>query len=248
MAQAALKGGGLKAPANTPETAPFLADTRYLLAAVAAPVGEPLFHWQTALNLSDRDEALLQWRNQAMPNVARLLPGCGIELLLPEAYYVACREADKQIRPASIRAATHYLTHTLGVEASELGAAIGNFSEATADGHTDEYRIGFTLREEPEVIYGVVWPLYGEEDDDTRTAPTDASGRPTGGENASKTPLEQIVSLLQDSGITRIKQHDERFAMEYCDDCGAPLYPDMDADLVHTEMPEDAPQGPGHLH
>lgn len=248
LAQAAQKGSVLKPASNTPETAPFLADTRYLLAVVAAPVGEPLFHWQTAMNLSERDEALLQWRNQAMPNIARLLPGCGIDLLLPEAYYVACREADKQIRPASVRAATHYLTHTLGAEASELSASIGSFSEDTADGRTDEYRIGFTLRQDPEVIYGIVWPLYGEEDDDTRIAPSDASGRPATGENASNTPLEQIVSLLQATGIARIKQHEERFAMEFCDDCGAPLYPDMDAELVHAEMPEDAPPGPGHLH
>lgn len=248
LAQAALKGSVLKPAANAPETAPFLADTRYLLAVVAAPAGEPLFHWQTAMNLSERDEALLQWRNQAMPNIARLLPGCGIELLLPEAYYVACREADKQIRPASIRAATHYLTHTLGVEANELGAAVGSFCEDTAEGRIDEYRIGFTQGQEPEVVYGVVWPLYGEEDDDGRIVPVAASARSAAaGENAG-TPLEQIVGLLQATGITRIKQHDERFTMEFCDDCGAPLYPDMDAELVHAEMPEDAPQGPGHLH
>jgi hypothetical protein len=252
LAQAALKSSTLKPVANAPETAPFLADTRYLLAAVAAPVGEPLFHWQAAMHLSERDTALHQWRNQAMPTIARLLPGCGIELLLPEAYYVACREADKQIRPASIRAATHYLTHTLGIEANELCASIGSFCEDTADERIDEYRIGFAQRHEPEVIYGVIWPLYGEEDDDSRIVAAAPSGRPTAaGEfagNAGKTPLEQIVSLLQASGITRIKQHHERFSMEYCDDCGAPLYPDMEAELVHAEMPEDAPQGPGHLH
>jgi hypothetical protein len=248
MAQAAVRNEALKPVANAPETAPFLADTRYLLAAIVAPAGEPLFHWQTAMNLNDRNEALNQWRNQAMPNVARLLPGCGIELLLPEAYYVACREADKQIRPASIRAAAHFLTHTLGVEADELGAAVGAFSEEEGDGRVDEYRIGFTMRGNPEVVYGVVWPLYGEEDDENRMVAVDPSGRPLPVELASKTPLEQIVTLLQESGITRIKQLDERFAMEYCDDCGAPLYPDMDAELVHAEMPEDAPASPGHLH
>jgi hypothetical protein len=249
LAQSALKGSAFKSIANSPETAPFLADTRYLLAVVVAPAGEPLFHWQSALNLGDREIALNQWRNQATPNIAKLLPGCGIELLLPEAYYVACREADKQIRPASVHAAVNFLTHTLDAVAEELGANIGSFSEDTGEVRTDEYRIGFTLRNEPEVIYGIVWPLYGEEDDDTRIAATDASGRPAAPDSiANKTPLEQIVSLLQAAGITRIKQHKERFALEFCDDCGAPLYPDADAELVHAEMPEDAPQGPGHLH
>jgi hypothetical protein len=249
LAQAALKGSAIKPAADAPETAPFLADTRYVLAAIVAPSGEALFHWQSALNLGEREVAFNQWRNQATPNIAKLLPGCGVELLIPDAYYVACREADKQIRPASINAAVHYLTHTLGTSASELSASIGSFSEDTGEARTDEYRIGFTLGQEPEVIYGIVWPLYGEEDDDTRLAAIDASGRPTAPEEiTNKTPLEQIITLLQTAGVTRIKQHDERFAMEFCDDCGAPLYPDMEAELVHAEMPEDAPQGQSHLH
>ena len=104
LAQAALKGTTPKASANVPETAPFLADTRYLLAAIVVPAGEPLFHWQGVQNIAERETALQQWRKQAEPNLVKILPGCGLELLLPEAYYVACREADKRIRPASIHA------------------------------------------------------------------------------------------------------------------------------------------------
>ncbi len=239
LAQVALKGSAPKTPANVPETAPFLADTRYLLAVVVVPAGEPLFHWQSVQNIAERDTALQQWRKQAEPNLVKLLPGCGLELLLPEAYYVACREADKRIRPASIHAAVHYLTHALNVEPSVLNASIGGFSENPAEGRVDEYRIGFTLQHEPEVIYGVVWPLLGEEDENSRLPLEDP---------ASKTPQDTIVSLLQEAGIRQIRQHNERFAMEFCDDCGAPLYPDLDADLVHAEMPEDVPQAPGHLH
>ncbi|MBV8635865.1 MAG: DUF2863 family protein [Burkholderiaceae bacterium] len=239
LAQAALKGTTPKAPANVPETAPFLADTRYLLAAIVVPAGEPLFHWQSVQNIAERETAHQQWRKQAEPNLAKLLPGCGLELLLPEAYYVACREADKRIRPASIHAAVHYLTHALNVDPSELNAAIGSFAENPAEGRIDEYRIGFTLQHEPEVIYGVVWPLLGEEDENSRTPAGDPSG---------KTAQETIVALLESAGVRQIRQHKERFAMEFCDDCGAPLYPDLDADLVHAEMPEDVPQAPGHLH
>jgi len=127
MAQAAIKGTPLRALSNAPETAPFLADTRYLLAVVAAPAGAPLFAWQATMNAADRVAALAQWRAQATPNITSIMPGCGVELLMPEAYYVACREADKHIRPASIRAAVHFLTHTLSVEASGLRAIIGGF-------------------------------------------------------------------------------------------------------------------------
>lgn len=250
MAQAAVKGASVKPPADAPETAPFLADTRYLLAAVAAPAGEPLFCWQASQQPEERLTAFAQWRAQATPNIAAVLPGCGVELLMPEAYYVACREADRQIRPASIRAAVHYLTQTLNVDANGLRAVIGGFAEEPLSGRVDEYRIGFTLRQNPEVIYGVVWPLYGQEDEEeTDLAPTfEALTTPELLEAEQRTPLEEITALLRACGITHIKRHAEHFPLEFCEDCGAPLYPDPDAELVHAEMPEDAPPGPGHFH
>jgi hypothetical protein len=250
MAQAALKGGALRQPANPLETAPFLADTRYLLAVVIAPVGEPLFRWQASMNLSDRDEALAQWHAQAMPNIARLLPGCGVDLLLPEAYYIACREADKSIRPASIRAAVHYLTHALGVEPSALRAIIGSFAEESANGRIDEYRISFTLGKDPDVIYGVVWPLYGQEDEEElQYGAVESPLDPVISVNvARKSPIEEILALLEECGVTNIKRHGELFPLEFCEDCGAPLYPDYEAELVHAEMPEGTPTSSAHLH
>jgi hypothetical protein len=202
------------------------------------------------MNPADREGALDQWRAQATPNIVRLLPGCSVELLLPEAYYVACREADKAIRPASIRAAVHFLTHTLGVEPSGLRAVIGGFSEDPLSGRVDEYRIGFTLRQSPDVVYGLVWPLYGQEDEEEANeatlevliSPEDAAV------DGRQTPIEEILLLLRECGIVHIKRHNERFPVEFCEDCGAPLYPDPDAELVHAEMPEDAPAGTGHFH
>ncbi|RBA23416.1 DUF2863 family protein [Herminiimonas fonticola] len=250
MAQAALKGSALKQAAQQPETAPFLADTRYLLAVVTAAADEPLFRWQASANLAERDEALSQWNTQAMPNITRLLPGCGIELLLPEAYFVACREGDKQIRPASIRAAVHYLTYTLDVEPNELQAIIGSFGEESAESRVDEYRVSFALAENLDVIYGIVWPLYGQEDDEElQYREIDVPVDPViSADVERKSPIEEILALLEECGVTNVKRHTELFAMEFCDDCGAPLFPDMDAELVHAEMPEDAPTGSTHLH
>ena len=251
LAQAAYKGSVIKPIAKAPETAPFLADTRYLLVAVVAEAGEPLFRWQETQHLSnfmgERANALEAWRKQATDNVARLLPGCGIELLLPEAYYVACREADKLIRPVSIRAAVHYLTNTLGVEPSELRAVIGGFGEENADGQIDEYRVAFTMRQTNDVIYGIVWPLYGQEDEDgTPVEGLIHAGIP--GIDAQKAPLDDIIGHLNSAGITHIKRHGERFDAEYCDDCGAPYFADPLGELVHAEMPEDAPAGNEHFH
>jgi hypothetical protein len=247
LAQAAHKAGnGVKPAAPGPDTSQFLADTRYLLVAVVAPVGAPLFRWQEPQHHlhfeAEREAALDQWRVQAGPSIARLLPGCGIELLLPEAYYMACREADKQIRPVSIRAAVHYLTNTLGVEPKDLRAVVAGFGDEANDAQIDEYRVGFTLRQQPEVVYGIVWPLYGQEDEE---------GTPIEGaapSDSTLAPLEEIVRHLNETGITHVKRIAERYVAEYCDDCGAPLFADPSGELVHAEMPEDTPTGNEHFH
>ncbi|MGZ3183802.1 MAG: DUF2863 family protein [Telluria sp.] len=248
LAQAAYKNMAVKLQVKAPETAPFLADTRYLLAAVVVPHGAPIFRWQEAQHqasfMAERDAAFKQWQAQATPNIARLMPGCGIELLLPEAYYVACREADKLIRPVSIRAAVHYLTNSLGCEASELRAVIAGFGEEASDAQVDEYRVAFTMRQSTDVVYGIVWPLYGQEDEDG----TPMEGLLNIPEPAQRAPLDEIVACLNDAGITHIKRHAERFVAEYCDDCGAPLFADPTGELVHAEMPEDAPVGTEHFH
>ena len=36
--------------------------------------------------------------------------------------------------------------------------------------------------------------------------------------------------------------------MHFCGDCGAPLFADPTGELVHAEMPEDAPAGTEHFH
>jgi hypothetical protein len=254
MAQAALGNTVLKPMANPPETAPFLADTRYLLAAVVAPADGPLFRWQgveaTQDIIAQRQSAIDAFRAQAKPTIERLLPGCGVELLAPEAYYVACREADRAIRPVSVHSAIHYLTHILSVEPNGLSAIIGAFGDEGADMRVDEYRISFTLRDQPEVVYGIVWPLYGQEEDSEEPVSASA-GMPLTAPPADADmppPITQLVLALRANGITDIMRHQERFAMEFCEDCGAPLFCDREGELVHAELPEDTPQASGHLH
>ncbi|WP_338844465.1 DUF2863 family protein [Massilia sp. W12] len=245
LAQAALKSSTLSPSKKLPEAAPFLADTRYLIAAVAVPHGQPFFRWQMAQHQANFAEvkkiALEAWREQALPNLGRMLPGCGLELLLPEAYYIACREADKAIRPVSVRAAVHFITHTLGRPPEDFCAAIAGFGEEMSEGQVDEYRISFLIKDEPQVVYGVVWPIYGMDEEDAANQGLSPSG-------ARRATVDVICNLLQEAGVTDIKRYSERFAPEYCDDCGTPLFVDLDADLAHPEMPDDTPAGGAHLH
>ncbi|MFZ6744552.1 DUF2863 family protein [Undibacterium sp. JH2W] len=228
--------------AERAHTIPFLADIRYVLGVILVKKDAPLFQWQTIDapydSVEAKNEALLQWQQQTDATIKRLVPGCGIELLLPEAYYTACREADIKIRPATIRSAMFYLTQTLGKEADQFSVIIASFGEQENPGQVDEYRISFCLRDAPEVIYGVVWPLYQAEDQ-IIAINLDENEQLAG----------EIPGILQECGVTEIIQLEEIFAMEFCDDCGTPLFADRDSDLVHTEMPDDAPTpGATHFH
>jgi uncharacterized protein YuzB (UPF0349 family) len=207
-----------------PETAQFLSDTRYLLAAVAVPKGEALFAWQEAERT--REQSLTQWRMQGGACLAPLMPGCAMEVVLPEAYFAASRQADKDGRPYAIRASVAFLGAELDTPAANVRAVIAPFH----DRELEEYRVGLTLRGKDQVVHGVVWPLLGAEDDN------------------ADSPAE-IEAVLRDCGVTDIVNLEHRFPLEYCDDCGAPLYPSPDGEIVHTEMPEEhGEQPPRHLH
>ena len=107
---------------NLPETAQFLSDTRYLLGAVMVPKGAPIFRWQE--EDCTREQALDQWRAQGGACVAPLLTGCAFEVVLPNAYFAASREAGLRVGLATdIGAGTGFsLLRTLA-QAYEVGQA-----------------------------------------------------------------------------------------------------------------------------
>jgi len=211
-------------PGQMSETANFLSDTRYLLGVVVAPRGAALFRWQE--EDGDRDEALKQWRSQGGEALRPLLPGCASELLLPQPYYAGCRDADRLSRPYSLRASVAYLSTTLNLTPAGLRAVVAPFY----DQRLEEYRIGFTLKNSNEVVHGVVWPLLDAEDD-----------------VADMSAL--IETLLREIGVGDVLVLDHRQPLEYCDDCGAPLYPNPEGEAVHAELPEEQADAiPRHLH
>lgn len=211
------------------ETIAVLADPRFIIAAIAAPSGTPLFRWQAeAPTRQERGVSLIGWQNTMQEPIASLLPGCEFELLLPEAYFTNCRLADKQVRPLSIRAGVNFLESTLGVLPAGLSCVVGAFGEEQAD----EYRISFSLKGSSEVVYGVIWPLY-----DRESVANDALNDLSDDES----PMKRIADALHDAGVEDVFRHAMLFDPELCDDCGAPLFPDRSGDAVHAELPDDAP-------
>ena len=214
--------------ARLPETAHLLADTRFIIACAAVPKGQALFRWQEdASGHAGRAGSLEQWIAQARPTISKLLPGCVFESLLPDAYYVNCRESDRRVRPFGIRAAVAFLENALAAKPDELQAVVAGFGEE----RVDEYRIAFITGAESEIAHGVVWPLYGRED-----------------ENARPGPIDEVVAQLNECGITEVKRLTGTFTPEYCEDCGAPLFANGEGEIVHAELPEEADTHTAHFH
>jgi hypothetical protein len=225
LAKAALHGRDIKLDQNSmAETINFLSDTRYVIGAVCAPSGAPLFRWQE--EDGSRNEALKQWRAQGGEVLRTLLPACATEPLLPQSFHAAIREADRGSRPYSLRSAVAFLQTTLNVPAANLRAVVAPYY----DRQIEEFRIGFALGENVDVVHGVVWPLLENEDE------------------AAELPA-QIESVLREAGLREVLILEHRFPLEYCDDCGAPLYPNPEGEPVHAELPEqEEDSAPRHLH
>ncbi|UCE30679.1 MAG: DUF2863 family protein [Burkholderiales bacterium] len=214
---------------DLPEAADMLADARFLVAAAAVPAGQPFFRWQEidAAAHASRVQCLEQWVSQGRPNLEPLLPGCGFECLLPDAYHINLRESDRRVRPYAIRAGVHFLTHALAVDADELRATIAAFGHE----RVDEYRIGLSVGDSEEVAQGVVWPLLGAESDEDEPS-----------------PLDRIRDTLRECGVTEIRALGELSEPEYCEDCGAPLYPNVRGEIAHAETPEEVEPESRHFH
>jgi hypothetical protein len=206
-----------------------LADGRFLVAAIAAPQDAPLFRWQQAeaSEHASRVACLEHWIAQARPSIEALLPGCGFECLLPDAFHINLREADRRVRPYAIKAAVHFLTHALDLEPDGIKATVAAFG----DDRVDEYRIGLSVGDDEDVAQGVVWPLLGAES-----------------ETDEPSPLDRIRETLREAGVTEMRTWSELTEPEYCEDCGVPLYPNHVGEVVHAEMPEDAEPEGTHFH
>ena len=210
--------------AALPEAGQFISDIRYVLAAVAVAPGRPVFRWNEVDG--DRETSAQQWSNQAGPAFQVAMPGCAIEPSLPDAFFSAWRRADREARGYSLAASVAYLQSTLNLPTGRLRAVVAPYY----DHRLVEWRIGFAVQDSDDIVHGVVWPLLGVEDE----------GIDVGAE---------IERILKGTGLAQVTLLDQRMPLEYCDDCGAPLYPNAEGESVHAEMPEEQDDNqPLHLH
>jgi len=224
LGEAALAGKHLAVDtAGMAETNRFLSDVRYIVGAIAVPHGKPLFRWNEADG--NREASLKEWIKQGSPNLEPLLTGCAWQPLLADSYHAACRNADRLSRPYSLKASVAFLQTMLGLMPADIRAVVG----PCYDRRMEEYRVGLGPTTGDEIYHGIVWPLLGAEDE-----ATDAAG--------------EIEAVLREAGVKDVLFLDHHFPMEFCDDCGAPLFPNREAELVHAEMPEQPTANSQVLH
>ncbi len=231
MANAAIAGGPAEIDySKLGGAAELPADVRFILAVVVAKSGEPFFQWQEVDDDADKNtraNCLDRWNRQSRGHLAALVPGCEFEAGLPNAFFANCRESDLRVRPHSLAAVVSGMATLLETSTAGMAAVVAG----VGDGQIDEYRVSITRKGQNDVLNGVVWPLYGEEDDDTNPSPRHA-----------------IETLLKDQAIGEVTLLDGVLPPEYCDDCGAPLFYTHDGEAVHAEMPEDVDHPTTHFH
>ena len=230
LGDAAVEGIALHIdPKKLREPIAMLADTRYVLAAIATPSGGPIFHWQElGVDPDAKITALAAFREQATNVLQPVMTGCRFRVLSPNAFHAALRFADRELREFSLEAAVSYLKLAYDFPPAQLSAAYGIFADPNGKSGA-EVRVGIArTSDEDEVIEGVVWPLLGDEEDTT---------------------MEEVDKALRAVGLSKSIAHSHRFPLEFCDDCGAPLFPTAAGHVVHAEPPgeaEDRPATPLH--
>lgn len=218
----------LNVDVSTLEEAPdVVCDMRMIIGAVQVTDGEAMFAWEEMTTPVEeaRQSCLTAWRNQGGAAVQSMLIGFPFELTLPRTFFAACRDADLASRAYSIGASVSYLEAVTATPPSKLTAVVGG---CWGNG-IEEYRIGFSLGDEDDVVHGTIWPLVSDEAEDTPV-------------------VEEIETLLRAAGVGTVIALEERLPLEFCDDCGAPHFPNRDGEMLHAHLPEDADTHGAQLH
>jgi len=220
---------------KAPESEDMLADARFLVGAIVVERGAPLFRWQTtaADGAPTREECFSNWTSESATTLTPMFTGCNIEYLQPDAYYTNSREADRRIRPLALKAAVTWLQTAAHLPGDELRAVIVGCGATVIE----EYRVGFNTRQGNDVVYGCIWPILSKEEAIADDAEHEQADIP-----------DEIAALLKELGVLDVRRLPGLFPAEFCDDCGAPYFPNPLGEMLHPELPEETDLNPVHFH
>ncbi len=198
-------------------------DARYVPLAVSATNEVMLFTPATKARIA-RARDFMDFALKVREELRCFMLGSFIEVQYPSAFFSAWRQAAVAERLFSLKALVSYVCvgKTKPEDLVATTAIFSIVSEGSSRETQPEIRIGISLFLAPEkIISGIVWPC-----------------------DANELEIAQSFAgeVLTMQGVQTVVAHSQLFPMEWCEQCGAPLYANPDGLVVHAERP-DSPQG-----
>lgn len=197
---------------HTPE----FSDVRYIALAVAENNTLP----QEPFNRIEHARKHMRFSMGVKKLIQTTLRGSIFTVNCVSGFFRAWRSSEAAMRVYSLQALISFV-RTMGYGPSEQILTLAYFDRAVQSQSEPniEIRIAVSTRENPDrVIAGIVWPVNDEECESQLTLATD---------------------ILTNQNIRRIRTLDTRFTMEWCEECGAPMYANPKGEIVHIEAAEN---------
>lgn len=203
----------------TEKPVPDFSDTRYIALSISAPDINTLFPDRLPGPI-EYARNFMEFSLRAKQALRSFTTGSVIDVQFPEAFFAAWRQATLAMRVFALKALVQYVcVEPITPENLMATTAIFTLDEEKLNGQQPEIRIGISLKANPgTIVAGVVWPCEEPE----LEAAQDYAGQ-----------------ILYSQGIQSIVAHEMRFPLEWCEQCGAPLYATPEGFVTHIENPDE---------
>lgn len=194
---------------------PDFADSRYILCSVSDQNTTDLFR-STDDGLVEVARGMMDFCLQVHELLELTMIGSVFEVQPVGGFYQSWRESETTMRSWGLKSLVDF-AGSMGYEPNQLIATLGLFvPNSREQDKMSELRIGLTPKNERDhVICGVAWPVIPEEVDAFSGTARD---------------------ILESKGLKYIVEHEQSFSLEWCEDCGSPLYATPDGLVVHVEL------------
>lgn len=195
---------------------PDFADSRYLVCCISADKTQDMFR-ATSDTLVEAARSMMNFCMQVRDLLEFTMIGSVFEVQPAGGFYQSWRESETTMRAWGLKALVDFAA-SMGFEANQLVATLGLFVPSSRENDKmSELRIGLSPKNERDhVICGIAWPVIPEETEAFASTARD---------------------ILESKSLHDIVEHEQSFSLEWCEDCGSPLYATPDGLVVHVELP-----------
>ncbi len=216
-----ISAGGAVADIRSKITKPTVndfADSRYLACTITAENPADLFRSPNE-TVMERARGQMLFCLDAHDLLEMPMIGSVFEVQPPSAFFTAWRQSESSMRIWSLKSLVDFAAG-MGHTAGDITACVALFvpgAKAAPDAMA-EIRVGICPKDDPKrVVSGIAWPVLPEEFEQAEVLAAD---------------------VLTHKGVKNILVHPQSFPLEWCDQCGAPLYANVDGMVVHIDFSE----------